>query len=441
MNTVVKPGFFIAILFIGLAKLPLEESRIYHKPALAKSENINKISVMNNIPDTFISNLLQKYPQYFSSTLPNSENLNIQIVYTKVDRLKKKKYAFTDHTFNLNPDNYFYPASTVKLPVAILALQKLNELKVAGLDKHTAMITGNAGFGQTEVDKDPTAANAKPTIAHYIKKILLVSDNDAFNRLYEFLGQEYINNTLHKMGYADVQIIHRLDVSLTEEQNRQTNPINFLDKTGKLIYSKSSEKSSLLYADRNTKLGKGYLSSGKLVNAPFDFSKKNRLPLQDLHMIVRSIIYPEAVDKKMRFNLTKDDYDFLRMYMSMTPEESDYPVYKAPEYWDNYVKFLFYGSEKDKAKPEFRIFNKVGDAYGFLIDAAYFADFKNNIEFFLSATIYCNSDGVFNDDKYDYDTVGFPFLKNLGKVIYEYELTRVLKKQADLSKFKFNYIE
>ena len=188
-------------------------------------------------------------------------------------------------------------------------------------------------------------------------------------------------------------------------------------------------------------MGKGYLSSGKLVNAPFDFSKKNRLPLQDLHMIVRSIIYPEAVDKKMRFNLTKDDYDFLRMYMSMTPEESDYPVYKAPEYWDNYVKFLFYGSEKDKAKPEFRIFNKVGDAYGFLIDAAYFADFKNNIEFFLSATIYCNSDGVFNDDKYDYDTVGFPFLKNLGKVIYEYELTRVLKKQADLSKFKFNYIE
>jgi len=49
MNTVVKPGFFIAILFIGLAKLPLGESRIYHKPALAKSENINKISVMNNI--------------------------------------------------------------------------------------------------------------------------------------------------------------------------------------------------------------------------------------------------------------------------------------------------------------------------------------------------------------------------------------------------------
>ena len=93
----------------------------------------------------------------------------------------------------------------------------------------------------------------------------------------------------------------------------------------------------------------------------------------------------------------------------MRPEESASPVYKAPAYWDNYVKFLFYGSEKDKAKPGLKIFNKVGDAYGFLIDAAYFADFKNNIEFFLSATIYCNSDGVFNDDKYDYDTLGFHF--------------------------------
>ena len=46
----------------------------------------------------------------------------------------------------------------------------------------------------------------RPTIAHYIKKILLVSDNDAFNRLYEFLGQQYINTTLHQMGYTEVQI-------------------------------------------------------------------------------------------------------------------------------------------------------------------------------------------------------------------------------------------
>jgi hypothetical protein len=28
----------------------------------------------------------------------------------------------------------------------------------------------------------------------------------------------------------------------------------------------------------------------------------------------------------------------------------------------------------------------------------------------VTAVIYCNEDGIFNDDKYDYETVGFPFM-------------------------------
>jgi len=45
----------------------------------------------------------------------------------------------------------------------------------------------------------------------------------------------------------------------------------------------------------------------------------------------------------------------------------------------------------------------------------------------LSATIYCNEDEIFNDNKYEYDELGFPFMKHLGEVIYNYELGR--KKQ------------
>ena len=92
--------------------------------------------------------------------------------------------------------------------------------------------------------------------------------------MYEFLGQEYIDNNFRKMGYKDVQIIHRLSISLTEEQNRHTNPVTFIDSTGKVLHVKRAEKSQLLYAGRNTKLGKGYMQGEKLVNEPFDFSKK-----------------------------------------------------------------------------------------------------------------------------------------------------------------------
>lgn len=403
----------------------------------------NSIRPPDNLTDTFLINLMAKNPALFNRVLAKSEEMRIQIIYTKIDRLKKQKdkVKLTDHTFNLHAANYFYPASTVKLPIAILALQKLNELKIQGLDRNTTMITGEDGNGQTEVMNDPSAADGRPTIAHYIKKILLVSDNDAFNRLYEFLGQEYINNSLHKMGYRAVQIIHRLDISLTEEQNRHTNSVSFFDSSGKLVYMKPAEKSKLNYISRNTKLGKGFMRGAKLINEPFDFSKKNLLPLSDLHNIVRSIIFPDVVSKEQQFNLTKEDYEFLHRYMSMMPEESKNPVYSSPHYWDTYVKFLYYGAETGKSEPQIRVFNKPGDAYGFLIDAAYIVDFKNNIEFMLSAIIYCNSDGIFNDDKYDYDAIGLPFMKNLGRVIYDYELKRQRKYPADLSTFQFRYTD
>lgn len=391
------------------------------------------------MPDTFIYNLLQKHPDLFNKVIENTEALGVQVIYTRIDRDKKGRPVFTSHRYGVDSARYYYPASTVKLPVAILALQRLNELKIPGLDKNSTMITGSAGGMQTEVCNDPSSPDGRPSIAHYVKKILLVSDNDAFNRLYEFLGQEYINNTLHQMGYNQVQIIHRLDISMQEEENRFTNPVKFIDSAGQLIYEKKAERSQLVYVPRDTRMGKGYLKAGQLVNEPFDFSKKNCFTLEELNGIVRSVMFPESVPANQRFNLTLEDYRFLRRYMSMMPAESVSPVYDSSEHWDTYVKFLLYGSENGTAKPGIRIFNKVGDAYGFLIDGAYIIEPETNVEFMLSAMIYCNSDGIFNDDHYDYDSVGLPFMKNLGQVILEYERTRVRKNKPDLSQFLFDY--
>ena len=98
-----------------------------------------------------------------------------------------------------------------------------------------------------------------------------------------------------------------------------------------------------------------------------------------------------------------------------------------------------FGDSKKPMPSSIRIFNKVGDAYGFLLDNAYIVDFDKKIEFMLTAVIYCNSDEVFNDDKYDYETVGYPFLANLGKTIYDYEVKRKRKVKPNLSKFKMKY--
>src|SRR6267154_3475253 len=225
-------GIFVLAAYAGcLSSKPQTVENTGGSIRIAKTP----VYMQNSGSDTFMTSLLAKYPQYFDSILSRKDELKVQIIYTEIDRGKteknkdkgkdkdKDKIRFTDHYFNVDPGNYFYPASTVKLPVAILALQKLAELKIPGLDRNSTMITGRDGNEQTAVCNDPTTADGRPSIAHYIKKIFLVSDNDAFNRLYEFLGQEYINSSLHKMGYTDAEIIHRLNISLSEEANRHTN--------------------------------------------------------------------------------------------------------------------------------------------------------------------------------------------------------------------------
>ena len=392
-------------------------------------------------PPAFLEALLQQYPQYFDDVLKNRNSLNVQIIYTQVNRRANGAADLTPYYFNLNADKYFYPASTVKLPIVLLALQKMNALKSKGIDINSTMITETAYSGQSAVFNEPTAIDGRPTIAQYIKKILMVSDNDAYNRLYEFLGQEYINAELKNKGFKNVQILHRLDIFLTEVENRNTNPVKFYDSSGKLLYEQAAQNNTAKYTSRKDSLGNGYYAGGKLVNRPMDCSKKNRLGLEELNKIVIGIVFPDKLKASEKFNISEDDRLFVLKYMSQYPTESKYPPYAADtaSYWSTYCKFLYYGAAKEKPDENIRIFNKVGDAYGHVIDAAYIVDYKNKIEFFVSAIIYCNSDGILNDDKYDYATIGFPFMKNLGRVIYDYELKRKYKIKPDLSSVLFTY--
>ena len=92
-----------------------------------------------------------------------------------------------------------------------------------------------------------------------------------------------------------------------------------------------------------------------------------------------------------------------------------------------------FGGAQQHIPDNLRIYNKVGNAYGFLTDAAYIVDLDAGIEFLLAATIYVNENQTFNDDQYEYDEVGLPFLRDLGQAIYEVELKRARPNRPDLS--------
>jgi hypothetical protein len=339
----------------------------------------------------------------------------------------------------VNPLDYFNPASTVKMPLAFLAMEKMDSLSRYAVDRETPMYTDSAYSGQSIVDEDTSAAGVLPTLAQYIRKIFLVSDNDAYNRLYEFLGQEPINRRLWQLGYPDIRITRRF-VPMTEDENRHTNPIRFVEG-GQTIYRQPPAVSHLDFDfSHRLLIGDAYYDRrDSLVHAPMDFTRHNNLPLEDAQQILQSVLFPESVPEARRFRLSPDDYSFLYKYMSEYPRESLHPLYDPAVYFDSYAKFFFFRAGRSPVPPYIRIFNKPGWSYGFLTDIAYIADFKNNVEFMLSGTIYVNRDGVLNDDKYEYEEVGWPFFKGVGEIIYQYELGRRRAYQPDLSRFRIDY--
>jgi hypothetical protein len=397
---------------------------------------------MLHAQENLIEQLLKSNPTYFKHLTDNPSKYRLQILYTQIDRDSKNQAQFTTHTYRVDANEYFYPASTVKLAASVLALEKINQLKI---DKSTTFQTLKNRPTQLEILKDSTAANGLPSIEHYIKKILLVSDNEAYNRLYEFLGQKDFNKTMANKGFEGVRFTHRLQTSIPLLENQYTNPVQFINQQGEVIWQQKEQfNKKQITASTPILLGKGVMNdSGRIIPHPVNFSFKNAYPLQAQHDFLKRLMFPASFTKSEQFKLKAEDYTFLYRHMSQYPTESKYPSYQSDStIGPAYCKFLYYGGDKNaKINPDVRIFNKVGDAYGFLLDNAYFVDFKQGVEFMLTATIYCNEDEIFNDDKYDYETVGFPFYKHLGEVIYNYELARKKVNQPNLDYLKFSYAD
>lgn len=390
--------------------------------------------------DKLLLNLLRKSPELFGPILRNPAQCDVQILYTQIDRDAQNRPTFRTYHYRVDKRRYFYPASTVKFPAVLLSLEKLNRLKKAGnaVGRDSPMLTDSAFVGQTSVRRDTTAQNGLPSVAHYAKKILLVSDNDAFNRLYEFIGQCQFNEQLYAKGYRDLRIVHRLEVALTPEQNRRTNPVRLLEGENVVYTQPEQICANTPHPDSTIRRGIGYVKGDSLVKQPFDFTAKNYFALENQQAMLRAVLFPESVPARQRFDLAPNDYRFVYQYLSQLPRETTYPRYDST-FYDSYGKFLLAGDSKKVFPRHLRIFNKVGDAYGYLIDNAYITDFDTGVEFLLSAVIYCNKDGILNDSAYDYNTVGYPFMGNLGRVLFDYESRRKRPNPPDFSRFRVQY--
>jgi len=398
---------------------------------------LTTIPGLAQIPDSPLLDSLLRTAPALQPVLAQPAIYQLQIIYTQINRDAGNVPSFTRHTYHLNPGQYFNPASLVKLPVTLLALEKLHTLPVP-INRSTIMSTGAAGRCQTPVPfAAPADSDRQASVGNYIKRMLLVSDNLAYNRLYELLGQKPLNDRLRQLGYAGSRIVRRFAPCDTAA-NRFTNPIAFHSPSGDTLYKQPAQANLRTPAPPlgPVFVGKGYKVGSRLIRRPYEFTTANNLPLPDITALLQTALFPESIPNPQRPRLAPADYAFLRQYLHLTPHASRFTPYQAPEYFDAYKKYLGYGRRPEaQPQPGLRIFNIVGMSHGYLADVAYFADSLHQSEFMLSAVLYVNADGILNDGAYEYETIGLPFLAQLGQLIYNYEARRPRHCRPDLSLF------
>lgn len=358
-------------------------------------------AVEKNLQDPLGTVLSSDQPN-IKRVIDSVELFDVQIQYTQIDR-RNDSVILTDYHFQSDDSNYFYPASTVKFPIAVLALEKLNRIDTLSRE-NIFYLEGDS---------------LENSFAQDISKIFAVSDNHANNRLLEFLGQDAINDGLGEKGIKPVRISHRLGYH-TDDVTTKPLVIYLNDSTTTVtqpIINREPRPLELI----KIKKGRGYYANDSLMLEPFDFSLKNYYPVSAQHAVLKRVIFPELFQEKERFKLAPSQREFLLNAMHTLPRKLGYDT---EEYYDGYCKFFMYGDTREPIPDTIKIYNKVGFAYGTLTDCAYITDSANDIEFLLTATILVNNDQIFNDDNYEYDEIGIPFLAELGRQLYAHELNR-----------------
>tara|TARA_B100001059_G_C17831973_1_gene585248 strand:+ start:1028 stop:2182 length:1155 start_codon:yes stop_codon:yes gene_type:complete len=352
-----------------------------------------------------------KEDEFLRKILKDKDNYELQILYTEVSKNSVGQAEFSDFQFQLNDENYFYPASTIKLPITVLALSKINELRAEGSNiSPKSKIKLSLLSNNNEIILKDSITSFQNLIAD----VFLVSDNSAANVLIDFIGYNYFNSSMSNLGFANTYLNHKF------------NPDPFVDSSwiissldNEIISSNENQITVLASSNiSNLKKGEKRFINGEIKNESLDFSTKNRSSLTDMHNIMKNLIYPETALSK--FNLNVEDYDFLRYWMSrFTYEDLGAKYIGDSKFFSSYNKFFIQGTDTILNNTDVRVYNKIGQAYGTSTDSAYIKNYKEDLEFFLTATIYTNKNKIINDNIYEYGDTAIPFLSKLSKALYK----------------------
>lgn len=360
-------------------------------------------------------------PQW-EAWLADAENLKLQILVTELG----EGDALTTHEFRVDAE-YFYPASAIKLPLALVALTAMNQRLGFPVHPRTRLMRcryDRSGCEpppededrERDKDEDGVYKHKKLRVGHEIHKMLSYSDNDSYNRLWDIVGHREANEIAAALGLTSVRLHHRMNAPA--DKSISTQRVTLLPP-GKKAIVMNKRKSDLELAPTPAKhldIGKGWNAGRKIVDEPMSFASKNYASLRELQRILLSIVRPEHA-RALKLDLDDDQRAVLIKALTARLASKKHAAEHNP---------LSPGVLEVFEHDEVRYLGKSGRAYGFHLENAYIEHRKSKRAFLVTATVYVNPNGILNDDDYGYDDTSKPLLAALGKV-----LTASLLKASD----------
>lgn len=346
---------------------------------------------------TYLRNLLSR-PEFlpFQRILQAPDQHRLQILVTEFQRDGRTLKPIL-HSYRLREQEYFYPASLVKLPVALLALEKVQKIGIPGINLDTSYRL-EPGDCQQE-DLGPS------TVRRDILAMFAVSENEAFDRLYSFLGQDSIVAGLRMRGYKTGQVTHRLAAKCSMEENRHYNGVDFESPEGETLLRQEPRVTTEHYTN--------HLEGMDIVHG-YDGTERSFLSIPELHRLTTAAVLPELLPSSATFALNDESRTLLLKAMSTMPEDTDLD-FDEQDHQGCTSKYLVMGGSRERLPKKFSIFNKVGKALGFLTDSALLIDRESKRTLLVTVTLYVNYARSANDEDHHYKDLGLPFLATLGQ--------------------------
>ncbi len=376
------------------------------KPSAAGTKNAPPAA------DPLLERLFGGAGKTLKTVLADREKYRFQVSYGAV--LDKGGVPTLERHAYFADAEYFFPASSMKVPLALASYERIPALRTAkhpGLDRDATLeihpVTGAESPYATSLSRETWRA-------------LIVSDNASANRLLAFVGHREAHESLWGLGLSTVRV-HTGFATGREIDPATVSPrIDIVPKDGPKDSLPPRKSVLTLPATRAARLdvGSAVVVDGKKVPGPMSFAEKNAMSLRDLQDTLVRIVRPELLPTKApKSQASRDDLDYLRKTLSTAPSKSGLPGYDRNVVADYQLNPFLRGLERVRSRDRLEIYVKVGQAYGFLTTNAYVVEKATGKSFFLAATIYANPNEVLNDDLYAYDQIAFPALADVAEAI------------------------